>query len=764
MGTPTNTHRRRLCMNRAQRGGIALLIVMSLVPQGSASGSAARSGAARLEIPRVVRVPSLDSLVARVSASGSALADFRQREPGDGIPSSLPTAASVFYDEDNLYVLFVCKDERRKIRAHLAKREDISGDDQVVVYVDTFGDRRRAYLFASNPLGVQLDGTITEGQDEDDSFDTLWYSEGKLTKDGYAVLMTIPFRSLRFSNAASQTWGMALGRVIPCNNGESYWPYITKRVEGFVPQFASANGLEGISPGRNVQFIPYAVSTRSRFLDMDPPVPGFTSQSELRGGLDTKLVLHDAFALDVALNPDFSQVESDEPQVTINQRFEVVFPERRPFFVENAGFFGTPTELFFSRRIADPQYGLRLTGKANRWVVGGLAMDDRAPGRVVAPSDPLRGDRAVNGILSVRREIGDQSSLGILGTSRDFGSGSNRVFSLDSRLKLTPTWVLSAQAMRAFTRFLDGRRLEGPGYLLDLTRDGKSFDYQGTYTDLSPEFRAQLGHVKRVDIRQLEQTVEYRWRPEHSPLVKFGPTLETLYNADHTGLVQDWEVGGYFKLDFTGNTKVEVGRYALFERFEGTGFRKHSTTFEFDTEWLKWLAASATYTRGTEINFDPAPGLEPFLANAQEADLTLTLRPSPRLSLDQTAIYSGLTRRSGYPPPSASGSTRIFENPIARWKLNYQFTRALSLRFIVDYQSVLPNTALVKLEREKHLAGDLLATYLLNPGTALYLGYTDRRENLALDAITPPRLRRTDDLSTSTGRQFFVKVSYLVRR
>ena len=123
-----------------------------------------------------------------------------------------------------------------------------------------------------------------------------------------------------------------------------------------------------------------------------------------------------------------------------------------------------------------------------------------------------------------------------------------------------------------------------------------------------------------------------------------------------------------------------------------------------------------------------------------------------------------MTRRSGYAPPTASGSTRIFENPIARWKLNYQFTRALSLRFIVDYQSVLPDTALVELEREKHLAGDLLATYLLNPGTALYVGYTDRRENLALDAITPPRLRRTDDLSTSTGRQFFVKVSYLVRR
>src|SRR5206468_2865288 len=158
--------------------------------------------------------------------------------------------------------------------------------------------------------------------------------------------------------------------------------YITKRVQGFVQQFGRAAGLENISPGRNLQLIPYGMSTGARYLDAESASgPSVARQGELRGGLDAKVVVHDAFALDLALNPDFSQVESDEPQVTINRRFEVFFPERRPFFLENAGFFQTPTNLFFSRRISDPQLGIRLTGKAGRWAVGGIASDDRAPGQ-----------------------------------------------------------------------------------------------------------------------------------------------------------------------------------------------------------------------------------------------------------------------------------------------------------------------------------------------------------------------------------------------
>ena len=672
--------------------------------------------------------------------------------------------ASVSYDEENLYVVFVAWDDPAKIRAHLAKREDILADDRVVVYLDTFRDGHRAYLFACNPLGVQLDGTLTEGQDEDDTFDTLWFAEGKLTHGGYTVRMTIPFRSLRFANTPAQTWGIALGRIIPRRNEESYWPYITKRLQGFIPQFAAAEGLEGISPGQNVQLIPYGLSTRAQFFDMESELPAFRRRDELRGGLDSKFVLRDEFAFDVALNPDFSQVESDEPQVTINQRYEVVFPERRPFFIENASFFQTPTDLFFSRRIADPQYGLRLTGKAGPWTVGGLAMDDRAPGLKVPAGDALRGDRAINGVVGIQRDIGKQSSAGFLATSRDLGAGFNRVVSLHSRLQLDPTWSLSAQAMRSFTQPSGGRRVDAPGYLADLTRDGRHFGYEASYTDLGADFATQLGHVKRVDIRKFKQEMKYYWRPDQSRLVKFGPKVTTVRTSNHGGQVLDWSVEGQLELRFTGHTDLTLGRTEGFELYKGLGFNKHATALEFSTEWLKWLAIAATVSMGTEINFDPAPGLEAFLADAQEADLTMTVRPSPQLRFDQTFIYNRLSTRPGSFPQLDSTSARIFENPLVRWKLNYQISRALSMRAILDYEAVWPNRSFVKLEREQRLTGDVLATYLLNPGTALYVGYTDRRENLALEPTTPPILRRTDSPGLVAGRQVFLKASYLIRR
>src|SRR5439155_1430692 len=279
----------------------------------------------------------------------AAVTGFRQRDPGDGVAVSAPTTAYLSYDDENLYVVFVCKDDPTKVRATLANREDVGNDDGVAVYLDTFHDRKRAYIFWANPLGVQLDGIMTEGQDDDYSFDTVWQSEGQLTPEGYVVRLTIPFRSLRFGSGAAQSWGIALGRFIRRYNEESYWPYLTKRVSGLVPQFATLEGLQDIAPGRNVRFNPYTAFTGARFLDAS--VPAFRPANDARIGLDAKAVLGGALTLDGTVNPDFSQVESDQPQVSINERFEVFFPEKRPFFIENAGYFQTPVNLFFSRRI-----------------------------------------------------------------------------------------------------------------------------------------------------------------------------------------------------------------------------------------------------------------------------------------------------------------------------------------------------------------------------------------------------------------------------
>jgi hypothetical protein len=232
----------------------------------------------------------------------------------------------------------------------------------------------------------------TDGEQEDDySFDALWHSDGRLTSFGYVVWMAIPFKSLRFLNVQEQDWGIAFARAIQRNNETSFWPYVTRRVAGMGQQLATARGLRDISPGRNIQFIPYGALTGARFLD--PERPSYVRETDVRAGLDGKMVLKDAFTLDLTFNPDFSQVESDEPQVTINQRFEVFFPEKRPFFIENASFFETPVNLFFSRRVADPQVGARITGKKQGWALAALAIDDREPGSVVEESSPGSSDR-----------------------------------------------------------------------------------------------------------------------------------------------------------------------------------------------------------------------------------------------------------------------------------------------------------------------------------------------------------------------------------
>ncbi len=737
--------------------GYLALVVSSVL-------AAAQAGPPTLRIPHVVRAPSIEDFLNGTTREAEAVVtDFRQYEPGDGTPASVPTTAYLSYDDRNLYVVFVCQDDPAKVRARLSKREDIDADDRVGVKLDTFHDHQHQFVFIANPLGVQQDQLATEGAGGDVSFDTLWYSQGRVTSTGYVVWMAIPFKSLRFARGPVQNWGIAIGRAIHRNDETVYWPYITQRIEGETRQFAHTEGLENISPGRNVQLIPYFAFRRARALDqVAPSGPGFRTDTEARPGLDAKLVLRDALTLDLTANPDFSQVESDEPQVTINQRFEVYFPEKRPFFIENASYFQTPVNLFFSRRIADPQGGARLTGKVGRWNLGVLASDDRGPGKVVPRSDPLWEERAAAGVARVQRQFAGESTIGVLASSMDFGASFNRVVSLDTRLKLNANWITTGQAIGSFTRQVDGTSLVGSGYSFDLARKGRNLTYFSNYTSFSPEFRTDLGFVPRVDMRKLEHFVQYYWKPKAGPVVLFGPDVDSWVIWGYPGQVQEWRVSASFGANLKGPTGLGCNRKEIYELFQQIGFRYHATDCGINSEWLPWLAFTADYGWGSAVNYFPGGTLLPFLANQDTAMAGFTFRPTPRLSLQQTYLYGRLqTRAAGLAaevPPAAS----LFNNHIARTKMNFQFTRELSLRLILDYNAVLPNPALVALEPAKRFTGDVLVTYLLNPGTAVYVGYTDNLENLRFAGL-PPALQRSGPPGVSTGRQFFVKTSYLFR-
>lgn len=707
-----------------------------------------------IHISRVHRAPRIEDFVAgRSREDETVIQNFRQREPRDGAASSQKTTAYLSYDEDHLYVIFVCEADRAQLRAHMNKRDNLSGDEAVNISLDTFHDGRRAYMFFANPLGVQMDGITSEGQQDDDfSFDTVWKAESRLTPNGYVVWMAIPFRSLRYSPTPGATWGIALTRYVPNNKEFDVFPRITNKVEGYVNQFASLEGLDfgRTSRSHNITLNPYLFGANQKFLDDDLITAGrgpFRNHNEIRGGLDAKVVLKNALTLDVTVNPDFSQIESDEPQVTVNRRFEVFFPERRPFFIENSGYFETPETLFFSRRIVDPRVGARLTGKIGRWSLGVLGVDDRSGSE---PDELLdrEGGRAAIGVLRVQRDFGKNSAIGGLFTTRTQGLATNNVLSLDGRWRLNKNWVFTGQAIRSDDKS-PLEKVTGQSYFAEIRESARHLTYYSSFRDRTPTFRAVLGFIPRVDIREVTNYAAYRWRPETGPVLNWGPSFYSYANWDHSGRLQDWTVEAPFRVEFKGPTTLKYVRNEAYEYYRHHGFRKNFDSFFFSTDKWKRLGISANWAQGKDINYYPGSGLAPFSARSQDGLLGITLHPAAGLRVDESYLYSRL---------AGLGDLKgvVYNNHILRQKVHYQVNRRLSVRWIADYRSTLPNERYVDLDRSKRFVNDILVTYLIQPGTALHFGYADRRENLLQDGIT-----RFGDPRLLTGRQFFIKLSYL---
>lgn len=768
---------------------------------------------------------------------------FVQRNPHDGEKVSEETAAYLGYDQKNLYAVFVCFDDPKKVRARMSRREDIYDDDNVEVMLDTFHDRRRAYAFQTTPLGVQWDAIWSEATREeilgnfDTSFDTVWDSEGKVTRGGFVVWMAIPFKSLRFPSTKEQQWGIILYRGIVRKNEDAFWPQVSYKVEGRLGQAATLYGLEGISPGHSIELIPYGIMRGFRALDQrDPYNPYFQNAVEQgQTGMDAKFVIHDHFVLDMTANPDFSQVESEDPQITVNQRFEVYFPEKRPFFLENEDYFRTPFDLFFTRNIQDPSAGIRLTGKEGPYSVGLMTTDDRAPGLAVPSycpatslicSSDLSGIRSYFTIARVSRDIFKQSNVGAVYTDWECPTTGefNRVGGMDTRLKFNANWTVDGQAVVSSSNlqgmstgnlettceynlypFSSGNagnnnNYAGPADKLDLKRDGLHFSYEGIYDDISPGFITVPGFVNRVDIRELYQTADYRFRPKKGWIVDWGPSLNQRYVFDHEGNRLDTDYQPYLAIQGRGQTFIYLFPYEeLRERLRPQDFcflgfacqppipnqdyHEHSSGGSVQTSVLPKVTVGASYHWGDGANFvaspsAPAPLNEPFLARQDTATGTLTLRPMKPLKIENTYLFERLraTQNEYFlalsQMPGARIGQGIFNDHIVRSKWNWQFTPQLSLRVILQYNSLLANTPgntvypYTSLPTEKEFNADFLLTYLVHPGTAIYIGYNSDLQNLDHGLTQDPA--GLAGLYTAKGyindsRQLFVKVSYQFR-
>ena len=559
-----------------------------------------------------------------------------------------------------------------------------------------------------------------------------------LVDDGWTAELAIPFKSLRYPEHKDGTphrWGFQVQRDIQSKNESVVWAPVSRDVIGFLAQMGTVEGMEQLSTSRNLEFLPTVTSVNTKALDTTTGVT--SSDSAREGGIGVKYGITSNLTLDFTFNPDFSQIESDRAQIAVNQRFPLFYPELRPFFLEGQEIFSipAPVTLVHTRTIVDPRYGAKVTGKVGRTTVGLMVANDEAPGKVAA-GDPAYGRSATNVFGRVRYDLYSESNVGLIVTDREFGDQHSRVGGVDSQFRLTRSQRLSFKAIGANHRDSAGTELSG--HLVDLSyrKEGRGLAYSGFYYEISPDFRTDSGFVSRTNERQGSANGSYRWWPQNW-IVNSGPRISYNRNYEFSGTLQDTSLSAGWNTQFSKNIQVNFGADRGMERYKEVDFDKVRYSAGFGINTSRKVSIGGYTNWGDQVRYVT----NPYQGNGRTANLFLTLRPLARLQSELGVTTSRFTDvRTG---------TDEFAIRIYRLLTTFQFTERLLLRSIVDYN-----------DYDRTLGGNVLLTYRVNSGTALYVGYDDRyREGFKVNSALYPG----NEDYTRTSRAIFAKLQYLFR-
>jgi hypothetical protein len=502
---------------------------------------------------------------------------FIQNDPREGEPATEDTDVRVLYDANNLYFGVFAHDREpyNILTSELAKDFNRESGDDFEIILDTFHDERNGYMFATNAHGAKWDAqTINEGREVNENWDALWDVKARITEAGWYAEIAIPFRTLRFSSADEQTWGVNFQRRIRRRNEDSFWAPVPRIYDlQRVSLAGTLAGLQGVRPGNDLRLKPYVLGSAGESTRADVGTDGDV-------GLDVKYGVTSGLTWDFTVNTDFSQVEADEQQVNLT-RFSLFFPEKRDFFLENSGIFqfgqgrgvvfggggltsGRQTDaiLFFSRRIGLSENGesipiaagTRLTGRSGPYAVGLLNIQQRSRNTSLASNFTA---------LRLRRNVLANSDIGVIVLNKEAdGPRYNRVVGADANFRFFENLDLNVAIARAFSPLAvtPDRGSESMGNAGVHYRD-RRWELQGTYVRIGERFNDEMGFVPRTGVAKFDSTYGARFRPTRLSkwLRELFPHLGVTNVSWLDGQLQSRLIGAHMSINLQDGSGGEIG-------------------------------------------------------------------------------------------------------------------------------------------------------------------------------------------------------------
>lgn len=730
------------------------------------------------------------------------LTGFTQFDPVEGVPATQRTEARVLLTDDAIYFSVSAYDDvEGGVRATLGDRDSYGfSDDYVRFILDTFDDRRRGYVIMVNPLGVQQDGLWVVGGGGrrerrmgppiDWNPDFVWESEGRVYDWGYAVEVKLPLKSIKFKEAEVQDWGLQIERRIARNGYSESWAPVTANVANRMEQFGRLSGLRGLDAGLFLEVNPVQTFSKQGVYD------GSTGALE-RGGIDGDFGFNVTYGitsnltLDGTYNPDFSQVEADAGQIAVNERFALYLREKRPFFLEGTEIFRLPQQLVYTRSIVNPVAGAKLQGKVGNFNAGFLnAVDD-----VSHPSGSGELAHPIVNILRVRRDLGTTSNIGMVYTDRTYeGDRFNRVLGFDGRFQFQQRYTMTLLAAGSRTAEGTTDRTNGSIVSAQFARSGRNLQFDASMLDVTDDFLAASGFIRRTGTAQLRSSVSYNFRGSPGDLIeRWGPSLEVEGFWDHDAFWQrNWAeerrmrlggsvsfrnnitiFGNYSRTYFQFNRTDYDGLFAASPGGDSRPFFPDQSLFQglnSGTVFI-WVSpfdrvrGNIRFTRSETPLFDFITDTPVDIADSWSGDASLNLFPTTNLSAEVGVRHTNLLRqRDGSVYSSAT---------IPRARAQYQFNRALMFRVILEYGSQERGTLLTPTggdevaycvgESCRSITGresndfsvETLLSYEPTPGTVFFVGYSRTMEDMEA-------FRFRDVRPEAEG--LFMKLSYRFRR